>query len=234
MDDFDNIKNVIHQKLRFLFVMLFCVAVVACTSKIAEEKEFSGFLSDYSQLKSTKSFEEEGAPVLLWVSPVLPERSYTKVMIDPVVLYPAPQPGPQIRSEVLTGIQVYLDKAVREEVGKKYEIVDERGKDVVRVRAAITGVKTSVEDLAAYEYIPIALVLAGASTAAGTRDELVEIFLEAEMIDSLSGEKLAAGIRKGLGEPVESDEAQVELENVRPVLDTWAKSVVNFLDATIK
>lgn len=178
--------------------------------------------------------EGAAASSLRWISPILAERSYPKVMLDPVVLYPAPQPGPQMRSEVLASIRDYLNKAIRQEVGKKYEIVSEPARDVVRIRSAITGVKADPKDLAAYEYIPIALVFAGASTATGARDRTVEIFAEAEMFDSLSGESLAAGVRKGIGEPVKSKTDQVELENVRPVLDGWAQAFVQFLDATIK
>ena len=208
--------------------------LVGCTSKTTKKEEYSGFLSDYSQLEKGSGVDDEEAVVLKWISPVLAERKYTKVMLDPVVIYPAPQPGPQLRSEVLTSMLAYLNKAARQAVGKEYEIVSEPASDVVRIRAAITGVKTSAEDLAAYEYIPIALALASVSTATGARDQMVEIFLEAELSDSLSGERLAAAVRKGFGEPIESAQDQVELENVRPVLDGWAQSAVRLLDVTIK
>lgn len=233
----NEINRTIHQKLRFLFVIFFCITVAACTSKTetAEEKEFSGFLSDYSQLeKVTVSSGEDSVPVLRWTSPALSERNYSKVMIDPVVIYPAPEPGPQLRSDVISNIRLYLNKAIRDEVSKDFEVVDEPGKDVIRMRAAITGVKTHAEDLAAYEYIPIALVFAGASTAAGTRDQILEIFAEAELSDSLSGERLGAAVRKGFGEPLEGEKDQVEMENVRPVLDGWAQSARRFLNEALK
>ena len=226
-----------HRKLRFLFVMLFCVTVAACTSKTEtpEKKQFSGFLSDYSQLEKVAAFPDQpGSPVLRWKSPTLSDHNYTKVMIDPIVIYPAPQPGPQLRSEVLSNIRLYLNQAVRDEVGKDFEVVDEPGKDVIRMRAAITGVETSAEDLAAYEYIPIALVLAGAQKAAGTRDQILEIFVEAELSDSLSGERLGAAVRKGYGEPLEGEKDQVELEDARPVLDGWAQSARRFLSDALK
>ncbi|MGF1759873.1 DUF3313 domain-containing protein [Photobacterium sagamiensis] len=233
--NFDDIYNALYQKMKFLSVMFFCVMVAACTSKTVEKEKYSGFLSDYSQLeKVTVSSGEASIPVLGWKSPTLTEHNYSKIMIDPIVLYPAPQPGEQISSEVLTSINAYLNNAVREEVGKKYEIVDKPGKDVIHLRAAITGVTATPEDLAAYEYIPVTFVLAEASTAAGKRDEMVQLFSEAEFSDSLSGERLAAGVRKGFGKPLESQKDQVELEHVRPLLDDLAQTVVHFLDATLK
>jgi len=236
MLNYKNINNSPYRKLILLPVITLCVIIAACSSETStpEKEQYSGFLSDYSQLeKMNVSSGEASVPVLGWISPALTDHNYAKIMIDPIVLYPAPQPGPQVRSDVLASIQSYLNKAVREQVSKKYEIVNEPARDVIRLRSAITGVKTTTEDLAAYEYIPVALVFAEVSKATGERDEVIELFLEAELADSLSGERMAAGVRKGFGDPLESQDDQVELVNVRPVLDGWAQSLVHFLDATI-
>ncbi|RDE19431.1 DUF3313 domain-containing protein [Motiliproteus coralliicola] len=212
---------------RALLLLAASLALTACTSKLAKQEEFSGFLSDYSQLKPVVA--ADGTEVLRWTSPELQKRTFSKVMLDPVSIYPAPKPGPRLRSEVLSNLLVYLNKAIRKEVGNEFELVAEPGLDTLRVKAAITGVRSRVEDLAAYEYVPIALVLAGANTAAGTRDHVVELFAEGELLDSYSGERLAAGVRKGFGRPLENDSQQVEMENVRPVLDAWAKAMVRLL-----
>ncbi|WP_139310433.1 DUF3313 domain-containing protein [Photobacterium proteolyticum] len=230
----DKTYRSINIKTALFAILALGITLIGCTSKTTKEEEFSGFLSDYSQLTKGSSVDGDNAVVLKWVSPVLSQRKYTKVMLDPVVIYPAPQPGPQLRTEVLKSMLAYLNKEAKHQVEQAYEVVTEPGKDVVRLRAAITGVETSPEDLAAYEYVPIALALAGVSTATGSRSQMVEIFLEAELTDSLSGERLAAAVRKGFGEPVENKDEQVELENVRPVLDGWARSAVNLLKATIK
>lgn len=225
MEHFKKIFYTIYKKSGLLAVIALCFMVIGCASKTTKVEQYSGFLSDYSQLEKRAGLD--GGVVLSWVSPVLAERKYTKVMIDPVA-------GPQLRSEVLTSILVYLNKAIRQEVGKTYEIVSEPGRDVVRIRAAITGIRTPLEELAVYEYVPIALAFAGVSSATGKRDEAVEVFVEAEMSDSLSNERLAAAVRKGFGESVEDRDDQVELENVRPVLDGWAQATVRLLDLTIK
>jgi len=225
-------NNIKHQKYGLLAIIALCFIMAGCASKTAKEEDYSGFLSDYTKL--VKGPGVGGGEVLSWISPVLAERKYTKVMLDSVIIYPAPEPGPQLRREVLTSMLAYLNKELREEVGKTYEIVTEPGKGVVRLRAAVTTIETTLEDLAVYEYIPIALALAGASSAAGIRSQAVEIFVEAELTDSLSGERLAEAIRKGFGESVGGRREQVEVENVRPVLDGWAKSLVKVLDVSIK
>jgi Protein of unknown function (DUF3313) len=219
-------------KVKFFAVFAVGLMIAGCASKTTEVKEFSGFLSSYSNLQ--KGLASDGAVALGWTSPDLANRTYTKVMIDPIVIYPAPEPGPQIRSEVLTNMLTYLNKAVRDRIGKNHEIVNAPGEGVLRVRAAITGVKTSAEELAVYEYVPIAMVLAGASTAAGVRDQVIEVFFEAETTDSLSGERLATRIRKGYGENLSSSSDQVEIANVRPVLDAVAKSAALYMDQLLK
>jgi len=227
-----SIIRVKYKRLRTFFVLASCIVMTACASKTTKEEEFSGFLSDYSQLEKSVSIDE--TPVRKWISPELKEHNYTKIMLDPVVIYPAPQPTPQLSSEVITSIRTYLNQELRHEIGKNYEIVDEPAEDVIRLRTAITGVKTTPEDLAVYEYIPVGLVLAGVSTATGSRDEMVQIYVEAELSDSLSGEKLAAGVKKGFGETIEGSDDQVELDNAIPVLNGWVQSSLGFLNTTVK
>jgi len=218
--------------MKFVFVVGLGLAISGCASKTANVKEYSGFLGNYSLLKEQNSID--GVLVLGWSNPTMANRKYTKVMIDPVVIYPAPKPTSQIRPEVLTKILIYLNKKMRDEAGKTHELVSAPGRDVLRIRAAITGVKTTTEALAVYEYIPLALVLSAATTATGLRAQDVEILLEAEATDSLSGELLGAAVRKGIGTDVSNSSEQVEVENVRAVLDEWAAALNKYLDFAMK
>lgn len=228
-------SGAIYQKFTIVIVLLGCALLSACATKVVKEEEYSGFLNDYTKLKKVNVLSDDVVfPTLRWINPVLATRDYHKIMLDPVVIYPAARPGPQLRLELLTRMLAYLNKELQREVGKKYVIVKTPGRGVARIRAAITGVRTNPQQLAVYEYVPIALVLAGVSTATGMRDESVEIFAEMEMFDSLSQEDLAMGVRKGFGEPIEGKNEYVEFENVRPVLDSWVQALVKFLDATMK
>jgi len=224
--------NSILRTLKLGAVVALGLSIAGCTSKTAEEAEYSGFLSDYSQLQETKI--DDGAVLLAWENPDIAKHTYTKVMIDPVVLHPKPKPGSQIREEMLDNLLLYLNKALRDRVGKNHEIVSVPGKDVLRVKTAVTGVRTTSEELSAYEYLPIALIWAGATTATGNRSQAVEILLEVESSDSLTGEVMGAGVRKGFGESVSNTKEQVEVENVRPLLDNWADALVPYLDRVLK
>ena len=98
------------------------------------------------------------------------------------------------------------------------------------VRAAITGVSAKAEGLKAYEVIPIALVVAATTTAAGTRDRETEIFVEAEMLDGSTGQPVMRVVRKGRGQELENREEQVTLATLKSVIDTIVNDIERFQD----
>ena len=57
------------------------ILLTACASKTIPPEEYSGFLSDYSQL--TQKQLPSGQAVLSWVSPDLDISHYTGVYIEP-------------------------------------------------------------------------------------------------------------------------------------------------------
>jgi hypothetical protein len=73
--------------------------------------------------------------------------------------------------------------------------------------------------------IPIALVAAAVNTAAGGRDQDVEIATEAAFLDADTNKLLAQVVRKGSGKPLENDKTQLTLNDVKPVLDGWASDM---------
>jgi hypothetical protein len=201
--------------------------------KEVDKDKFSGFLKDYSQLKEEK--DASGQPVLRHLSPKLTSGAYSKVMIDRVDFYPAPRPDKSVDSATLHQISAYLDKALRQKIGEKATVVDQAGPGVVRMRVAITAVAAETAALKPYQYIPIALVVQGAKAAAGARAQNAELYAEIEVLDSQSGERIGAVVKKGTGTEVEKvkegekkGEKKVTLDNVKPVLDNWAMLAADF------
>lgn len=204
--------------------------------KVVEKEKYSGFLKDYSQLKEEK--DADGKPVMRYLSPKLSSGAYSKVMIDRVDFYPAPRPDKNVDSATLHQISAYLDKALRQKIGEKTTVVDAAGPDVVRMRVAITAVAAETAALKGYQYIPIALIVQGAKSAAGTRAKEAELYAEMEMLDSQSGERIGAVVKKGTGTEVkegkEKGEKKVALDNLKPVLDNWAKLAADFAGKNLR
>ncbi|WP_339409035.1 DUF3313 domain-containing protein [Pseudomonas sp. EA_35y_Pfl2_R5] len=200
--------------------------LAGCASKTTQPSQYSGFLSDYSQLQPAQS--ASGAPVMRWVSPDFKPGNYRSVLVERPVFYPAPTPSAQVSQQTLDEIALYLQQAMRLELAGRMRVVEYADQETLVLRSAISAVSTSPEGLKVYEVIPIALIAAAASTAAGTRDQDTNIYVELEAIDGRNSQPMARVVRKGHGLPLENDSSQLRLKDIKPALDEWAKDARNF------
>ncbi|UVE17920.1 DUF3313 domain-containing protein [Pseudomonas sp. LS44] len=203
-----------------------CVLLSSCASKVTKPEQYSGFLSDYSVLKPATS--ASGVPVLRWTAPGLDMSQYHSVMVERPQFYPRPQPSAQVSQQTLDQIAGYLQQAFQRELGGELQVVQNPGPNTLVLRSAITSVNVSPEGLKAYEVIPIALVVAAASAAAGTRDENSEIYVEMQVLDGVTQKPVAQVVRKGTGLTLENDSTQLSLKDIQPALDVWAKDAHHF------
>lgn len=196
------------------------LALGACASSQVDPGQYSGYLKDYGRLKPAQS--ATGTPVMRWVNPDVKPAKYTHIYIEPSQLYPKPQPTTVVSADTLQAISRYYDTALKRELGKDFQLAQGPGPNTVVVRPAITAVSTKTEGFQAYEVLPIALVAAAVNTAAGGRDQDVEIATEAEFLDGESSQVLAQVVRKGAGKRLETDRTQLTVNDVKAVLDGWA------------
>jgi hypothetical protein len=214
-------------KLTALSLVLSATLLLAgCASKTTTPEQYSGFLSDYSQLQPAQS--ASGAPVMRWVAPDFKPQNYRSALVEKPVFYPAPTPSEQVSQKTLDEIANYLQQAMQLELAGQYRVVEHADQDTLVLRSAISAVSLSAEGLKVYEVIPIALVAAAASTAAGTRDLDSEIYVELEAVDGRTSKPMARVVRKGHGLQLENDSTQLTLKDIKPALDTWAKDARNF------
>ncbi|KAB0569030.1 DUF3313 domain-containing protein [Pseudomonas palleroniana] len=209
-----------------LMISTLCIASLAmagCASKVTQPDEYSGFLSDYSQLKEAKS--PSGAEVMRWVDPNLNLRNYTAVFVEPTQFYPKPQATTKIPQGTLDGINAYYNQALKRELVKSLPLASAPGPGVIVVRAAITAVSSKTESLKPYEYIPVALVAAAVSTGAGIRDQETTLGTEAQFLDGGNGKVLAQVVRKGTGKPLSNDSQVMKADDVKSVIDAWASDL---------
>lgn len=170
----------------------------------------SGFLQDYSEFqvdpkdKSLLWYEKEGTD---W-------KRFGKLMIDPVVVYLHPQARNRaIQPEELEKLTRYFRETVIDEVEDEYPVVDTAGSDVLRIRAAITDVipVKPVTNVLAAAIIGIPLDMGGAA-------------IEAEFLDSETGERLGAVVDMKLGTPLDIS-GFTSLGHARSAFRQWAKEL---------
>ncbi|WP_194791327.1 DUF3313 domain-containing protein [Pseudomonas sp. UFMG81] len=199
-------------------LLLTCVlGLSACSSKAPAP---TGFLPDYSVLSPQPT--PSGGTLLSWFDPNLPKGRYIQVYLAPSRLYPAPTPTPRIPQSTLVGITGYYDAALRNELGKVMKVVDRPGPNTLVVRPVITRVDAYTQPLHVYEWLPVTLVAAGVSTAAGWRDLDSEIASELRFEAGTSGRVIGAALLTGTGVPLENDQQTLTAANLKGVLDGWA------------
>jgi hypothetical protein len=199
------------------------LGLTACSSKTVEPERYTGFLHDYSLLQAQQS--PSGEAILSWISPALKRGRYKQVYLAPSQFYPAVAPSARIPQSTLAHVTGYYDLVLRSELGKVVYLAAKPGPDTLTVRPAITRIATSTQGLRFYEWLPITLVAAGVSTAAGIRDQDSEIATELSLEDGSTGDVVAAIVRKGTGTPLDNDRQVVTVDNVKAVLDGWARDL---------
>jgi hypothetical protein len=180
--------------------------------------EPTGFLSDYSRL------EAQSGVSYRWIAPGNPLGRYSKFIIDPVVaeFYTGSKAiekrsKGQLTEEELTNLTTYMHSALVKAIEDRYGVVYRPGPGTARVRVALTDLKKSST---LQNIIPI-------SKAVGTG--LGGATLEAEIIDSQTGEQLAAVVESQLGERL-SLEGLSKWGDAKAIMDRWAKRFRQRLD----
>lgn len=201
-----------------------------CAQQQVEEKQFSGFLGDYSDFGKMEG--GDGVVTAGWVSPEIHAADYTAIIIDPVVVYPPQETFERFDEADVARALDYLNQGLREELGQRYEIVSVPGPGVLRIRSALTTVEAGFKPLKWYNYVPVSAVAVAATEVTGVRDDAVSLIAEVELLDASTSKRLAAAARLGASS-VPQDEP-IEMKNVQPVLDEWVKAVGLWFDKYIK
>jgi hypothetical protein len=161
--------------------------------------------------------------LLRYISSDLKARGYNKVILDPVSYYPAPHETDAVSKDILSKISNYFNDAFSQAAYSTVDLVTKPGENTLRIKMAITGVNIEDSKLAAYQYIPIAFLVTAAS--GGLSEMTVKFQVEAEVVDSLTGEVLAAAVKSGVGEKLVNDKTALTLDNLKPLIDSWAQTM---------
>ena len=203
-----------------------------------------GFLSDYSKLQPAG---DDSSAYLHRADPAVGAK-YNKVMIDRIKLFFADQAEYQgIDPTDLKALTDYFHDAISKALGDAYPVVTETGPDVVRMRIAVTNITPNKPIASVATLVVPFLWVADAGTGVaqdqpGSTAFVGKASIEAEAMDSVSGEQIAAyveteipkkynwteGVEKGVGDYVKSYSAWAY---TKQAMDAWAKYIRARMDA---
>lgn len=220
---------------------LFAATMVGCSSepkaadaepplhKIPAGQEFSGFLKNYEVLKPN---EVLGGNALTYAARDISItgteekrslRSYFAIVVDPIEVYIATDvDAAKVDQEARKALTAYFHHALVMAVSDAFPVADKPGPLTLRLRAALVGVDV------------------GGAAEAGSALNIGKVGVEMELVDSVTGERIAAMVdRANLGEGAEVG-AEVGAENfsraqkfeaAKDAFDEWAGRVREFLDS---
>ena len=202
---------------RLWLAFLIIVALGACAT--VDEPKQTGFLSDYSKLER----DTDGQ----WRYSGPKTGEYSMFYIEPVAILFEQKDDPEFSPDELEQLKTYLVVRMSQRLSEDdgYEVVFGPGPGVASFRMGITDVDGSIAALNLSIYTRV--------TGAG----LGGIAAEGELVDSVTGEQLAAAIRWGSGSRVMGRGSQVlegevsKLADAKGVIDRWAKDMRKRIDA---
>ena len=207
---------------RLLLVLLVVTgSTVAMAAREVKDKDFSGWMKNYDSLK----YNEERNAFMFFNE--AKRGSYSKVILEEVVIY---SKDGEAEGEIADQSSSYLEKGIADLLKSKGLAASEPGPGVLRLKIAITAVEKSKEDLKAYNFVPVAAVFRGAQAATGNVATYIDAMFEAEMVDSISGDRLAAIVAKGIEETEKRSGDELTFDDVKPSLDKWLGQYSTTLD----
>jgi len=212
-------------------MMILAIFILAgCAASGMKNVKKSGFLQDYSQLQPGG----DDRAALVYIKPGINLKPYNKLMFERIrVLLSDKAEYQAIDPATLKELTDYYQNAIFNAVKGGYEIVDRPGPGVLRVRVAITGLQPSNPVANTMStIIPVGMVVAGATKA--TTDENLgtgEAGTEFEMLDAVTGERLAAAVDRRQGG---KSAFGGKWDDTKDAFDFWAKRFRERLDAMRK
>lgn len=205
-----------------------CAALVLCTPAAV-------FAQAPTELASASELTPDDGKADSWTyrNPDIALSKYQKFIISPTAVYsdPTAQWGgttPEQRAKYAA----YMTKALRDEVGAAYQIVDKPGPGVATLKLTLLGVSQTVPLLAtASRLTPMGFALNGIQSLRGKKGSMTgSAQVALEVTDSKSGELVFAAVRKRSPVAIDIESTLSTEKTVEAVADDIAKAVRKGID----
>ncbi|MBI3798501.1 MAG: DUF3313 domain-containing protein [Deltaproteobacteria bacterium] len=216
---------------RYGMAML-CLATVttACSAtqqvKVTQTDLKCGFLGSACDRLTPGA---EGQAALRYLNPNANWTQYNKIILDPVTYWGSDTT--KISAADQQTLVNYFDQVLHEDLGKKFQIVDQPGPGVMRLQVALTDAEAATPGLRS-----ISIIIPQARTlntlkylATGTYAFIGAAQAEMKLIDSVSGQVLAEAVDRRVGGGAISAAAQWQWGDAENAMKAWATQLTDRL-----
>jgi len=178
----------------------------------------SGFLGDTSLL--TPGDKEQAS--LRYINPAAQWTQYKKVLLEPVTFWGDDKTKISAKDQQM--LCNFLQEQLADQLGKKYELVNEPGEGVMRLQVALVDAESATPILRTVSMvIPQARLLSSLKyLASGTYPFIGGAEAEAKMTDSVTGQLLGEWVDKRVGGGSIKTAAQWEWGDAENAMKEWA------------
>jgi len=185
--------------------------------------ESSGFLKDYSELAENPDFPASR----VYIRPGVAWSSYNAIQIDSVGLW-VNQETASLSPEDQQMLTDTLYSSLNTELSKYFRLTNQAGPNTLRLRAALTQAQGARVALRVVTTVIPQLRIAGGliGLAGDTATTVGSATVEMEVLDSVSNERLAAGVDQRAGTKVLfAKRAYSTWGDVQAACEYWAKRI---------
>jgi Protein of unknown function (DUF3313) len=207
-------------------VMIMALAACSVTEQAKPDTvQQTGFLKDYSQLQPGAKDQA----LLVYFNPNARWSRYTKVMIEPVTFWGDASSNVSIEDQ--QKLSSYYYNKLNEDVSQKFQIVDRAGPGVMTLRVALTDPTAATPVMRSISVvIPQARLLNSVSNlATGSYAFVGSAQSEGEVVDSQTGERLAAAVDKRSGGLSIKNANVWQWGDAENAMDYWAQRTADRL-----
>jgi Protein of unknown function (DUF3313) len=198
----------------FIFAGILAFTLVGCAG---HEAARTGFLKDYSKLEAHPDVDGR----FRYINPSVDASKYSKFIVDPVAINLSKEGKEEVTDpEDLQGLAKHFHQKITEELQKGYQVVQSSGPGVARVRTSISEVEKTNPALNIHPGTKI--------TGAGLGGAGAEM----ELVDSVSGQTIAAAIDNQKGSRLSIGAGLTWLGNAEEVMENWAEDLKKWVDET--
>ncbi len=210
--------------MKRVFVALLMVGLAGCS--VTEQSKPStvmktGFLGDYSQLKPGAKDQA----LLVYFNQNVNWKQYHSILIEPVQVWDSPDSQVGAQNEQM--LSSYYYNALKQDLSKNFKIVYQPGPGVMTLRVALTNATTATPVLRTVSVVvPQARILNSVyNLADGSYAFVGSAQSEGEILDSVTGERLAAAVDRRSGGLSVKNAGVWEWGDAKNAMDYWAQRV---------
>jgi hypothetical protein len=168
---------------------------------------------------------------LRYINPSAQWTSYNKIMIEPVTFWGGESTSVSSADQQM--LVNYFSQQLREQLGKKFQIVEQSGPGVMKLSVAMTDAETATPVLRSISmFVPQAHMLSNLKyLATGTFPFVGGAQAEAKLTDSVSGELLSAVADKRIGGGNATTGFQWQWGDAEHAIDKWCEMLAERLSS---